>query len=91
MTEPSKAAKAAAILHHTWGVESYSTAVEIYDQGRDAPDLVELLEKYEAGIWQELDHLTATEWWENVDALAASIDAAREWEAISLGAADETI
>lgn len=82
MDQPSKAAKAAAILHHTWGVENYSTALEIYEISEKHPelDLVELLERYNAGMWHELDHLTHADWWENVHALAMSIDAARAWE-----------
>lgn len=82
MDQPSKAAKAAAILHHTWGVESYSTALEIYETGERHPELglAELLERYDAGVWNEIDHLKDCEWWENVHALALSIDAAKAWE-----------
>lgn len=77
--QPTNAAKAASVLHHTWGVDGYEQAVLIYDQLAAHPDIYvdEFLEELEAGRWAELDALSDAEWWENVEALALSIDAAR--------------
>lgn len=76
------AAKAASMLHHTWGIDSYSKALEVYNIiGADPNlDVVEYLDSIGAGIWGELENLSELEWWEQVEALALSIVAAQEWE-----------
>lgn len=81
MSQPSNAAKAAAMLHHTWGLGSFEQALEVYNILGTKPelDIVDFLTEINAGIWAELDQLPITEWWENVEALALSIDAAHEW------------
>lgn len=81
-SKTSDAAKAASILHHTWGIDGYSQALLVYEAIANTHDLniSDFLEELEAGRWAELDDLSDDEWWENVEALALSIDAAREWE-----------
>lgn len=76
------AAKAASMLHHTWGLDSYSKALEAYNTIGANPDLdvVEYLDSLGAGIWGELENLSELEWWEQVEALALSIVAAQAWE-----------
>ena len=82
MNHTSNAAKAASILHHTWGVADFETAAKIYDELADTHgSIVDVLEKYNAGVWEALDQLPEGDWWENVECLALSIDAARAWEA----------
>ena len=82
MTKLSDAAKAASMLHHTWGIEGYSQALDVYNAlGSNATLHVDdYLSQLDAGRWGALDTLTADEWWENVEALALSIDAAQAWE-----------
>lgn len=77
------ASKAASIMHHTWGIEGYSKALEVYNIIGANPDLnvAEFLESIGAGIWAELENLSELEWWENVESLALSIVAAQAWEA----------
>ena len=84
MSQPSDAAKAASILHHTWGVDSYSKALEIYNTLAADEDtrVAPLLERMGVGPWDCVALLSDDEWWENVESLALSIDAAREWEFI---------
>jgi hypothetical protein len=80
--KPSDAAKAASLMHHTWGIEGYDQALEVYNTLADNSELnvADYLEALGAGRWGELDDLTEYEWWENVEALALSIEAARVWE-----------
>ena len=77
MKQTSNAAKAASIMHHTWGVPDFTTAVAIYDDlySSHGP-LVDVLDKYNVGVWDALDQLSESQWWENVECLALSIDAA---------------
>lgn len=81
MSKTSDAAKAASILHHTWGIQSYSQALIVYNELAARPELnaTDFLTEIEAGRWAELDALSDDEWWENVEALALSIDAARDY------------
>lgn len=76
------ASKAASILHHTWGIDGYAKALEVYNTIGTNPDLivVDYLESIGAGIWGELEQLSELEWWEQVEALALSIVAAQAWE-----------
>lgn len=87
MNTPSTAAKAAALMHNTWGIDSYSLALEIYNvfESDDTILVVDYLEEYNAGIWGELENLSELEWWENVVALAQSIDAAQAWAQTETG------
>ena len=80
--KPSDAAKAASLLHHTWGIEGYAQALEVYNTLANNSELnvADYLGALGAGRWGELDDLTEYEWWENVEALALSIEAARVWE-----------
>jgi hypothetical protein len=80
--KPSDAAKAAALMHHTWGIESYSQSLEVYNTLADNIDIdiEEFLSSIGAGRWSELENLTEYEWWENIESLALSIEAARAWE-----------
>ena len=77
------ASKAASMLHHTWGLTGYAQALEVYNTiGADPNlDVVEYLDSIGAGIWGELENLSELEWWEQVESLALSIEAARAWEA----------
>lgn len=77
--KPTNAAKATSVLHHTWGIQGYGQALIVYEAIANTHDLniSDFLEELEAGRWAELDALSDDEWWENVEALALSIDAAR--------------
>lgn len=77
------ASKAASILHHTWGIDGYSKALEVYNTIGANPDMdvVAYLESIGAGVWEPLDQMGIDGWWENVEALALSIVAAQAWEA----------
>lgn len=81
MKQISDAAKAASILHHTWGVDGFHQAVKIFNtiDTTDA-DIIATLEKYQAGVWGAIDQMPIDAWWENVVSLALSIDAAYEWD-----------
>ena len=78
------AAKAASMLHHTWGLTGFDQALEVYNTiGADPNlDVVEYLDSIGAGIWGELENLSELEWWEQVEALALSIVAAQEWQRV---------
>lgn len=80
MSKISNAAKAASLLHHTWGVETIDEAVRLYDliSSSDTP-VVDILDKYGAGVWDAIDHMSQEGWWENVETLALSIDATRAY------------
>ena len=80
--KPSDAAKAASLMHHTSGIEGYAQALEVYNTLANSSELnvEEYLAELGAGRWCELDNLTEYEWWENVESLALSIEAARMWE-----------
>lgn len=80
MNKLSDAAKAASLLHHTWGVESVDQAVMLYDliASTDKP-VVDVLEKYGAGVWDAIDQMSQEAWWENVEMLAMSIDSTRAY------------
>lgn len=81
MSKISNAAKAASLLHHTWGVETIDEAVRIYDliAGDTEAQVVDILEKYGAGVWDAIDHMSQEAWWENVEMLAVSIDSTRDY------------
>ena len=81
MSKISNAAKAASLLHHTWGVETIDEAVRLYDliAGDTEAHVVDLLEKYGAGVWDALDQMSQEAWWENVEMLALSIDSTRAY------------
>lgn len=80
MSKISNAAKAASLLHHTWGIESIDEAVRLYDviASSDTP-VVDILEKHHAGIWDAIDQMHENAWWENVEMLASSIDSTRAY------------
>jgi hypothetical protein len=75
---PSQAAKAAAILVFTSGVEDYDMAVKVYDQ-LEADDLPvqDTLDKF-PGVcaWHEVEQLEDSSWWSEVTQLAQNIDSA---------------
>ena len=74
---PSNAAKAASILHHTWGVPDFDTALKIYEALSDTHGSVsDVLALYNAGVWDAVAQLSDGDWWENVECLALSIDKA---------------
>lgn len=81
MSKISNAAKAASLLHHTWGVESIDAAVKLYDLiASDTKLSVEaILDDHCAGVWEPLEQMSQEAWWENVEALALSIDATRAY------------
>lgn len=82
MDTPSDAAKAASIAHHTWGVEDYATAVTIYNTLASSNIGVdEFLEQLGCGRWEMVERISQERWWEEVEALALSIDAATVWQA----------
>lgn len=74
----TNAAKAAAVLHHISSIDSRHSAVELYDaleanaQSNDA--LSQVLEDFEAPIWEPLEQYDATFIWDQIWCLAQSID-----------------
>ena len=80
MTTPSLAAKAASILHHTWGVDGFDQAVKIYNEidAAEPDQLVDILERHGVGVWEAIDNLDPSDIMENIEALALSIDAAHK-------------
>lgn len=81
MTSPSNAAKAAAILCFTSGIEDRKKAVLIYDllDGAATHDqMIEVLDKNNAPVWCEVEHMDIRAWWANVYCLAMSIDQCRQ-------------
>lgn len=81
MNAPSNAAKAASILHHTWGVSSAKEAVILYDR-LDAMNDEEFNAELEAaagwGIYQAYELMNAMDIWGDIYSLAVSIDNCRE-------------
>lgn len=78
-TQPSRAAKAAAILHHTWGIEDRELAAQLYDRlaaGESMDDVLCL--DPGRGVWECVENLSQEALWDNVVSLAHSIDAC--WE-----------
>ncbi len=74
-------AKAAAVLHHTSCVPNPETAVSIFDalQAAETDDeLSQVLEDFEAPIWEPLQHMAVADVWEQITMLAHSIDHCRE-------------
>lgn len=80
MSKISNAAKAASLLHHTWGVETVDEAVRLYDLIAKGDSKIEdILDKNRVGVWDAIDQLSQEAWWENVETLALSIDATRAY------------
>jgi hypothetical protein len=77
---PSKSAKAAAILVFTNGVVGYETAVKLFDEMSDSAEPLDaIIDKYpEVRRWSEVEHLGEMEWWNEVECLASTIDATRK-------------
>lgn len=72
----SQAAKAAAVLVFTSGVENYDMAVKVYDQlAADYLPVQDTLDKF-PGVcrWSEVDNLPDDRWWEEIEMLAINID-----------------
>lgn len=81
MTTPSNAAKAASILHHTWGIESSKAAVEVYNllEFLDEEDFARTIGAAEGwGIYECFENLPVGLLWDNIYSLACSIDTCRE-------------
>lgn len=81
MTTPSNAAKAASILHHTWGIESRKAAVEVYNllEFLDEEDFARTIDAAEGwGIYECFENLPVGLLWDNIYCLACSIDICRE-------------
>lgn len=80
MSKISNAAKAASLLHHTWGVETIDEAVRLYDLIANSDSkIVDILDKNRVGVWDAIDQLSQEAWWENVEMLALSIDSTRAY------------
>lgn len=81
MSKISNAAKAASLLHHTWGVETIDEAVRLYDliASNTTMHIVDILDKNRVGVWDAIDQLSQEAWWENVEMLALSIDSTRDY------------
>lgn len=81
MTTPTPAAKAASILHHTWGIEDTRQAVAIYDRldEADSEEFAGILNAAEDwGIYEAFESMSVVPLWNNIWCLAASIDRCRE-------------
>jgi hypothetical protein len=77
MNHPSNAAKAAAVLHHTYGVTTNNRAVGIYNGMAESRDCDETLADHE-GVWEALDGMSWPDVCGSVEGLAQSIDACFE-------------
>lgn len=77
MKTPSNAAKAASILHHTYGVTTTHQAIELYDQCM-AQGLSPITDGFSWGIWEPFDPLAEELILASIEALALSIDQCRE-------------
>lgn len=78
---PSNAAKAASILHHTWGVGTVQDAVALYDRLEHMPPAkfdAELEDASYWGIFEAYEQMDSARIWDNIHALARSIDTYRE-------------
>ncbi len=81
MKTPSNAAKAAALLYHTSGVPDVKTAVQIYDELDACSEYYQMrlvLDKHDTPVYSALEYMSISEWWDNCQTLAASIDACSE-------------
>ena len=80
MTTPSNAAKAAALMHCTSGVEDYDQALAIYTAlANDDGPVYAMLDKFPGvAMWDKLDALDDGDWWSEVTQLAQNIDDARK-------------
>lgn len=80
MIYPSNAAKAAAILVFTSGVQNYDQALELYERmaNSDEPLDAIICSYPDVCRWGEVDHMTEESWWEEVEMLAHSITKAHE-------------
>jgi hypothetical protein len=77
---PSNAAKAAAILVFTSGIDGFHEAVRVYDElENDDLPVSQTLDKFpEVTRWSVVDGLDDFSWWDEITQLATNIDAARE-------------
>jgi hypothetical protein len=75
---PSQAAKAAAILVFTSGVEDYDMAVKLYEHIENHnEELSETLDKFPGVcVWHEVEQLEVADWWAEIQNLACNIDSA---------------
>jgi hypothetical protein len=75
----SNAAKAAAIMVFTSGVEDYDMAVRVFDAlAADVGTVMDTLDKFPGTCrWSRVDALDDGDWWEEVEMLAINIDEAR--------------
>ena len=81
MTQRSKTARAAAILAFTSGVYGHDQAVEVFDKLASSDNPVdEVLASFRGDVcrWHQLENISEIDWWDEVIALATSIDKARE-------------
>ena len=82
----SDAAKAAALLHHTWGIPDAKAAVGLFDMlnsSADCDEFTRLLDCQDVfvfnwGIHPYYENLSASDLWQEVCMLARSIDGCRE-------------
>jgi hypothetical protein len=74
---PSPAARAASVLHHTWGIDGHHAAAAIYPRIMECEtpeQLQEVLEDVGSGIWAQVEDLSLQDLQENIQCLAQSID-----------------
>lgn len=77
--KPSKAAKAAAVLVFTSGVDGYDSAVRLYDElGSTFDPVDDVLGRHGAVRWSPLQNFEDSDWWEEVEMLAVNITATRQ-------------
>lgn len=78
-----KFAKSAAVLTFTSGVENHKAAAEIYDaleNSAEGETVSDVLDRFPpAQRWAEVEHMTDEAWWEEIQMLANSILAARDF------------
>lgn len=95
MTKPSRAAKAAAILCFTSGIDDRDKAALIYDlldEAESNKQMIAVLGEHNAPVWDEVEHLDVRDLWENVYCLAMSIDECRQkLDAVQKPLSDESM
>lgn len=80
-TNPTNAAKAAAIMHHISGSISPASAYALYDKLNDCEtgeEMLDVLGEVGCPMWSVVEDLPPTNWWQIVECLAVCIDECRK-------------
>lgn len=79
MSTPTTAAKAAAVLHHTYGIDDRKVAAQIYDRLLAGEPMNDVFDEHDGvGVWECVEQLNEKDIVDNIVSLAYSIDACFE-------------